>query len=189
MDAVWILDNQNVENTFHYHVTGTINFAKLNAMSTTYFSWVSAHLSDWPTNAQVLKTYLRDLTSQTGAVGEFTPLTPLVGTKVGTALPNNVTFSIKRDSQLAGRANRGRLFQIGITDTDRSDDNHIASSRANAWRDHLNTLLNSMISDNAAQEVILHRLLGTYTVIQGYTYSDLTIDAMRRRLPDHNRHR
>jgi hypothetical protein len=44
------------------------------------------------------------------------------------------------------------------------------------------------LSDNGLTEVIYHRALGTGTPILGYLYSDLTIDAMRRRLPDHNRH-
>jgi hypothetical protein len=188
MAAIWSLDNQNVENTFNYHVGATIDIAKLTAMATTYATWANTNKIDWPNNCQLLKLYLRDLTTQSGAVEEFVPVSAIVGTKTGTPLPNQVAFAIKRQTGLAGRKNRGRLYQFGITDTDRSDDNHIATSRVLAWITHYNTLLASQASDNGAAEVILHRATGTYTAVLGYNYADLTIDCQRRRLPDHNRH-
>lgn len=189
VDAIFLQDNQKVENTYHYHVSGTIDQAKLQGIATTYFSWMNARLGDWPTNVECISIYLRDLTTANSATAEGTPLTALIGTKTGAALPNNVTIALKRQTGLAGRANRGRLYWVGLTASDVSDANHIANSRVNQMRDALNTLMTAQVTDNAAQEVILHKKLGTYTPILGYTYSDLTLDAMRRRLPDHNRHR
>lgn len=189
MQAIWLLDNQPVENTYAYQVAGTINLAKLNAMANTYITWAAAHVSAWPTNAQVLKLYLRDMTTESSVTSEFVPTAAVVGTKVGVTLPSNVTFAVKRMTNLAGRKNRGRIYWIGLTDNDRTDDNHIASSRALQFVTNSNTLLAAELADNSATEVVYHRSLGTGTVITGYTYTDLTIDAMRRRLPDHNRHR
>lgn len=188
MQAIWSLDNQNVENTFNYHLSGSISFSTLQAMATTYFTFVAATLSAWPTNASVLKAYLRDLTTATSAAGEFIPSSPLVGTATGTVLPNSCTIAIKRETNLAGRANRGRVFWIGLREADRADDNHVLPARALNFVGDLNTLMNAQLADNSATEVILHRKTGLFTPIVGYTMADFTIDNQRRRLPDHNRH-
>lgn len=188
LDAIWSLDNQPVENTFNYHFGGTIDYGLLHGIATTYFSWVAATLSAWPTNCSVQKAYIRDLTSQNSVVGEFQPAAPLVGTATGTVLPNSCTIAIKRETQRAGRANRGRVYWLALREADRADDNHIIPGRANGFRDDLITLMTSQLSDNAVTEVILHRKLGTFTPITGYVCTDYTIDNQRRRLPDHNRH-
>lgn len=187
-DAIWTLDNQNVENTFNYHFGGTINYALLQAMATTYFNWVTSKISAWPTNCECNKVYVRDLTTQFSVVGEFQPPTPLVGTATGTVLPNSCSIAIKRETQKSGRANRGRVYWLAIREADRADDNHLLPTRANQFRDDLNTLLASQLSDNSVQEVILHKKLGTFTIVTNYVCTDYTIDNQRRRLPDHNRH-
>lgn len=186
--GIWSLDNQVVENTFAYHMAGAIDDAVLHAMATTYASWANTNKFLWPTNAQLLKMYARDLTSQFSFSYEGVPLVPVTGTKTGITLPSNVSFAVKRETGLAGRKNRGRVYWIGLTDGDRSDDNHITAGRALAFVTGLTSLMSAQLSDNGATEVIYHRFVGTGTPIIGYTYSDLTIDAMRRRLPDHNRH-
>lgn len=187
-DGIWSLDGQNVENTFNYKKGGAITYADLQAMATTYFNWVAATLSAWPTNCQVVKAYVRDLTSASSVVGEFKPVVPLVGSATGTVLPNSCTIAIKRQTQHAGRANRGRVYWLALREADRADDNHIIPARADSFAADLNTLMASQLADNAATEVILHRKFGTSTDVTSYLLTDYTIDNQRRRLPDHNRH-
>lgn len=188
MGAIWTQDNQNVENTYHYHLTGTIDPTVLAAIAQTYVTWATANLNLWSTNCNLLKIYMRDLSTQFGATLDLVPATTLNGTKVGESLPNNVAWAMKRQSGLAGRANRGRLYWFGIVDADLDGPNRIAGSRATNMITKAETLRLSEFTDNGATEVIFHKKLGTGTPVVGYSSSDRTLDAQRRRLPDHNRH-
>lgn len=188
MQCIWSLDNQNVENTFNYQVAGTIDRAKLHDMAASYAAWVSANASGYPSNSQLLKIYLRDMSTQNGTTLEFIPATTIVGTNATSVLPSNVTLAIKRETGKAGRAMRGRIYLIGISANQRNDDNHISSAVALSFVTQLNTLMATQLSANGATEVIYHRHLGTGTPVVGYVTSDLTFDSQRRRLPDHNRH-
>jgi hypothetical protein len=188
LNAIFTLDNQNCENTFNYRVSGTIDYAKLQAMANTYFAWALSVISAWPTNVQINKCYVRDLTTAGSVVGEFLPSSPLVGTAAGTTLPNNNTIAIKRETQHAGRTNRGRIYWVGIRREDLADANHMIPARATSFATNLNTLKSSQSSANSAVEVILHRGSGTTTDVTNYVCADFTVDSQRRRLPDHNRH-
>lgn len=188
MGAIWSLDGERAENTFNYKVTGTIDVAKLNAMATTYATWAAANVAQFTDTALLLLVYMRDLTTQFGLTLDFTPTSTIQGTNASGLLPNNVTFALKRETGLAGRKNRGRIYWLGVNSNQRGAPQTLLSATANAWVGLLNNLMNSQASSNSAQEVIYHRALGTGTPVIGYTYTDLTLDSQRRRLPGHNRH-
>lgn len=189
MAPIWEVDGQPCENTFYYKVTGTIDIAKLTAIANSYITWAAAHVDQWATNCRLLKVYMRDLTTQHSATVDIIPTSSVVGTKTGNALPNNVTFALKRMTGLAGRANRGRIYHLSVVEDDRDGDNQYTPARATSLVTNLNTLLAAQNTANSAQEVVFHRNLGTGTTVIGYTFTDLDLDSQRRRLPGHNRHR
>lgn len=190
LNAIWQSANENVENTYHYHVAGTIDTAKLTAMANTYKDWVAAHVILFATQAAFIKVYLEDLTSSSSASLEYNPPAVIDGTDDGNILPNNVSFSIKRMTGLRGRANRGRIYWIALTEASLdSSGQQITKPRADVRVTACNDLLAAQFSANAAQEVIYHKALGTGTAVTSYTYADLFLDSQRRRLPMHNRHR
>lgn len=189
LNAIWQCASENVENTYHYHVAGTIDIAKLTAMAVTYKNWVAANVVLWSTQSGFIKAYLEDLSSSSAASLEYNPPTVVDGTDAGNILPNNVTWAVKRMTGLRGRANRGRIYWIGLTDasTDPSGQ-QITKPRADVRVTAAAALMASQFTDNGAQEVIYHKSHGTGTNVSGYSYSDLFLDSQRRRLPGHNIH-
>lgn len=190
LDAIWVMDQQSMENTFHYHIGVAATSAILQGICNTYITWASANSALWTTAATFVKCYARDLTTQTGLVEEVVPPGPGIhGTDAASPLPNNVSFALTRRSGHAGRANRGRVFAFGITSAQMNGENSLAASRAGTYRSLYDGLMAAQLSDNNATEVILHRKLGTFIEVEQYGFSDLFVDSQRRRLPGHNRHR
>jgi hypothetical protein len=189
IETVWEQENQPVENTFHYHVTGTIDATVLQNIAQTYATWANTNKAHFNAACQLVKITGRDLSSANGASLIYNVSPPIIGTNAGTPLPNNVTFALKRETGLRGRANRGRVYFIGLTAGDlQSDQQQIVSGSATTWATMFTTLMTSQFTANGAQEVIYHKALGTGTPVIGYAYADLFVDSQRRRLPGHNRH-
>jgi hypothetical protein len=190
LEAIWNIEGQICENTFHYTVAGGIDVAALNSIIACYENWVSTHPTLWHNASQLVKMQARDLTSSSGASVEANVTPPVSGTGGAGAQPNNVTFSLKRQTGLRGRKMRGRVFLLGIPTTSLDvGAQTLLVAVAAAYATAYNALLSSMLSAANATEVILHRSLGTGTQVTNYVYADLYMDSQRRRLPGHNRHR
>lgn len=188
LNGIMTLAGQRVENTFHYHVTATINRALLQAMATTYVTWWASNAGLYSDTTALVLVYLRDLTTQSGQTLDFVPAATTDGTRANPALSNNCTLAIKRETGLAGRQNRGRVYWVGLTTNMLSDSNTLIHGTAATLAGALNTLMAAQLSGNAATEVIYHRSLGTGTPVVGYVETDDVLDSQRRRLPGHNIH-
>lgn len=189
LDAIWGTGEQLVENTYAYRVTGTIDNAKLTAMAVTYQTWAAANTSLFSDQYALEKIYVRDMTTQGSHSVEYNPTSVIDGTDSSAVLPNNVSWALKRFTGLAGRANRGRIYWIGLTMGDLDATNQaITKARANLRITAALALMSSQSTSNGAVEVIYHRKLGTGTDVFSYAYSDLFLDSQRRRLPGHNIH-
>lgn len=189
MAPIWQQEGQIVENTFHYKLAGAIDRAKLTAMANVYANWASTNASAFHAACILNKIYLLDLTSSTSASLEFNVVPAVNGTNPGGALPNNVTFALKRETGLRGRANRGRIYLIGLSQGDmNTGSQEIKPASANGQVSIYNALMAAMLAGPAATEVVLHRATGLGTNVIGYTYADLAFDSQRRRLEFHNRH-
>lgn len=189
LEAIWSQEDQLVENTFHYALTGTIDVAALQQIVVAYTTWATTHSGIFHDACSLVKLDARDLSSSSGASVQVNVIPPIVGTGGPGALPNNVTFSLKRLSGLRGRANRGRIYLIGVADSHlqvgaQELTNAFAATSITAYND----LLAGMLASAGAEEVILHRALGTGTKVIEYGFADLFMDSQRRRLPGHNRH-
>lgn len=189
LDVIWIQANQPVENTFHYQFAAPPTEAELRAIQDTYSSWAGAHSSLFSNNCQLVKMQSRDLTSSGGLSVEGNVIPPVAGTNASGQMPNNVTWALKRQTGFQGRAMRGRIFIIGIAHNMLDAGfQEIEPASAASLVAAYDTLMNSQFTDNGADEVIVHKALGTKTHVTGYAFSDLFLDSQRRRLPGHNRH-
>lgn len=190
LEAVWLQENERVENTFHYRLSGAITVASLKAIADAYKTWLTTHTALFHAACQLVHLSVRDLSSSSGAVYEGIVSPPVNGTDAGGAQPNNVTFALKRETGLRGRHNRGRIYLIGLS-VGRISTGSQALNAADAasFVTAYNALMALESSSAAATEVILHPKLGTGTDVLGYVFADLWLDSQRRRLPEHNRHR
>lgn len=188
LNGIMTLNDEKVENTFHYRVSGTIDRTILHNIAQTYVTWWAAHAGLYGTSVGLILVYVRDMGSQSGATLDFVPAATTDGTRTSSLLPNNVTIAIKRETGLAGRKNRGRVYWVGITQDMLSSPNQMVLGTAASLASALDALRTSQSSGNSATEVILHRASGTGTDVIGYVPADQTLDSQRRRLPGHNRH-
>lgn len=187
--VIALQDNQPVENTFTFRLPAPATLANLTTLAGVVDTWVQAHKGQWPTNVTIEKYYLRALDSAGAPTYEQNPSVATDGTKAGTALPNDVTFSVTRYTGLAGRKNRGRLYQIGLVQTDLSGANTVDATRAAGMITTYEALRTAMLAATpSATQIILHRADGTHVDVIGHRYADLFLDSQRRRLPGHNIH-
>ena len=152
-------------------------------------AWWNTHMKPNVT-AQVQLNRIRGrvLTTATSGIDERVLATPLVGTLTGQAMPANVAFSLKKNTGLAGRSNRGRIYQFGFNEAD-VDGNNLGAGRAgayvNAWTEAL-----LMVGDPGTYGMVVAsrynnnapRVTGVATDVLSISYSDLRIDTHRGRL-------
>lgn len=188
VDIIWNQAGQHTQNTFHYRKAAT-GPSDLIALCNTALADIAAHWTGLlSTHVSVVEAYARDLSSQNSWTVTQVPTAPIVGTDATELHPNNVSFAVKRQTGLAGRKMRGRVYWPGIPDDFLTETNTMDTVKAGDLTIVLTGLMTQQVTDNAAQEVILHKATGIGTNVIGYVTSDFTLDSQRRRLPGHNIH-
>jgi hypothetical protein len=150
--------------------------------------WVAEMQANMTTAVRLDRIRLRDITSQNSPIYDFNTSLPVSGTLTGQSMPGNVAFSIKKNSGLAGRSFRGRVYQFGFNEAD-VDLNSIGAGRANsyvaAWNEA--RLLVGGLADYGM--VICSkfsqgspRAAAVSTPVTSFSYADLTIDTVRNRV-------
>jgi hypothetical protein len=186
-----------VENTFHVHKGTTWTESDILALLGAFESWEVNSGADFRSDqVDMFRLVGTDLTSLTSARVDLQLATPVPGTDAGAVLPNNVTFAVKANIGERGKGRNGRTFWVGL-----SEAMVIGSIMNTATADGIQSALNTLITDVAAAVpgaalCIIHTRAGgvpispaTSTDVQSYTYTDLTTDSQRDRLPGHKRHK
>ncbi len=123
VDHIFTLNGVTVQNTHYAKIPGGYNLAALQSVADSIDNiFVDTFQADMPTEVSYVRTDVRGLavindliaTQNAGAAD---------GTNIGSALPNNVTFAIKKGSGLTGRSARGRIFWIGIPESELTNAN------------------------------------------------------------------
>lgn len=160
---------------------------ELSALGTAVNTWWSGGFRALCSNEISLTSVLcRDLSSEDSFVNEV--LFANVGTLASPAMPANVTFALKFLTGLAGRSKRGRLYFIGLGESQVAG-NFVGVTPATAMVTALNTLKDTTLPALTAQLVVLSRFhdgvqreTGLYTPVTTIGYTDLRVDTQRRRL-------
>lgn len=195
----YLLDFENAENVFHVE-HGSLDpwpLADLEDLASTFEAWestdgstarsVSAHL------IEVVVTDLTSLTTQkvTRAVSPDIP-----GAIGGDSLPNNATLAVKADINNRGRGKSGRVFWVGLAESQVT-----ANTINTAARDAIVLALNNLRADVLALDpayhmVVVHRVVdgvrpaeADWSAIASFSVTDNTIDSQKNRLPNHKRHK
>ncbi len=114
INMVYTLNGEPCQNSLYGHMAGGYILADLIALATQIDVQInSSFLPFQPVEAEYLRTEVRGLASENDLVTSVnTNAGP--GRAVSASLPNQVTYSIKKESGLTGRSARGRLYWIGI---------------------------------------------------------------------------
>lgn len=178
----------------HHKDAAAFTTGDLIAVNNAIINW-------WNTSGQpmcatdfgIVEIRARDMSTQFG--NEVTTGVNTPGTRAGTALPENATLAIKKDTGLAGRSFRGRLYHIGLTKTDVSGD-RVVNATVIALVASYQSLLGAINGIANTELVIVHTQINkvvqnprTTTPVVRFTTTDNVVDSQKRRLIAHNSHR
>lgn len=186
-----------VENVYYVHKGSSWSAPEILDVLGAFESWESTSASlRRSENVNLFRLVGTDLTSLTSDRVDFQLVTPVDGQVVSPVLPNNVTFAIKANIGERGKGRNGRKFWIGL-----AEDQVIGSTIDTAQADFIQSSLNTLITDVSAAVPgaalgVIHTKNGplpispaTFSAIDSFTYTDLTTDSQRDRLPGHKRHK
>lgn len=184
------------ENVYHVHHKDASAWtnAQLVAMISVFGVWDNAHGAAMRTTFFSLFQLIgRDLSINGGAEASLAAAAP--GTRAGDAFPENVTYAIEKSSGFSGRSNRGRVYHIGLVESDVANSRVLSATQA-ALLVSYNALLTAVNAVSNCELVILSkkdkstgRVTPLAVPIVTFTVTDSFVDSQRRRLPAHNRHR
>lgn len=192
IDVIFTLNGVTVQNTHYGLLPGGYTLSDLQALATKIDLTFSATIApDSPPEVTYVKTEVRGLAVINDLLAEANVGTA-VGLHSGSALPNQVTFAIKKLSGFTGRSARGRVFWVGVPDNTLQPTNEnlvTATWAANVVAD-IDFIRNQIETVGLWQAVIVSRFtLGAQRPF-GVTFPwvdttnvDLRVDTHRGRLP------
>lgn len=185
------LDAQNIEINLDFERDGDLNIGDMDTLGEFLNDWMSDSLM--PALSVTLAyrgVRLTDLSAALAPQIDY-PVVPAVnGTNAGSPLPNNAAYCLQFKTAMRGRSYRGRNYIPGLTVTMTTDANTVDLSFADLLVAAYQPLLDPLALPSQFTWVIVSRVqdgvtlgVGVTTPVVAVTYSDLTIDAQRRRLP------
>ncbi len=118
IDHLFTLNGVGVQNTHYARLPMGYIQTDIQALADAFdLVFPAGMVSDMPSEVTYVRTEVRGLAVPNDITASQN-LSSGPGTNAGTTLPNNVTFAIKKTSGLTGRSARGRIFWIGIPETE-----------------------------------------------------------------------
>lgn len=180
-------DNQRVENTLYFRQADSYDPPELTTLAEEVFNWWANSIAPLTSSSVVLVGVKATSLESDSAPAVETPVNqPGLGDP--NAEPNNVSFVIKFLTSGRGRSSRGRNYIVGLPDTT-VNGNSIQAAHADALVAAYSQLLAAGVITEGAWSVVsryadgLPRSPGIAQLVTGASYTDLTIDSQRRRLP------
>lgn len=195
-----LLDAQQVENTLYFLNETGWTAGELLTLATNAAVWHSNNMLPLLSQSLTLhECFVTDLTTSTSGVAVFPVSPPGSGSVIEESMSNNVAACVSIRTAKRGRANRGRNFIAGIP-TNVVTHNTLSTTFADAIVDAYATLRTTMAASQF-EMVVVSRYSG-YTIVGGkkvptprtaglvepvvsFSFTDLTVDSMRTRLPNH----
>lgn len=193
----WKNEFSDFMNTFYVHAVNAITEALLDALWASVETWLNTYWQPIATDrVGVISATLTDLTSLNGRRKVYTPANPIRGGLNEEPMPANVTVAVKASVGHRGRGKNGRMFWVGLTETQVAGDTLRGGFDA--------TLLTAMQGLKTVVEgtagfdhiVIPHFVVGGIRPpivqtenLEAYQLTDSFTDSQRDRLPNHRKHK
>lgn len=194
VEMVFEQEGQIVENVFGVAVNTPLSVTDADAIRAAVSGWRTATLKPLQANNVYYRaTRVKDA-NPNGPAFEYAE-DGAVGTAAGNPIANSSTFSVKKNTGLAGRENRGRFFHIGLSTThqDSTDANMLTSaavtSLVNGYRALITVLATALYPlviiqyDRTVHPPLPVRAIEVLTC----SAADSVLDSQRRRLPRRGR--
>ena len=186
-------DNQQVENVFHVAATTPLTSTEADAIFSVVDMWVRVTLRPTQNHTVIYREVEIADVNGVGAPRFVYPGDGLTGGDTNPPAPNNVTFSLKKNSGVSGRKFRGRFYHIGLSN-DNLDGNTVGAVALTALVSTYNALMTDL--NTASYPLVVayrdysgpppHPIVGGIKVLS-ITAVDATVDSQRRRLPGRGR--
>lgn len=190
-------DFTTMMNVFYFHAVNAITEALLDALFATLTDWLTTYWA--PIASDRIHAYeitLTDLSSLAGRRKTY-PIEPDIrGGLNEEPMPANSTVAIKASVGHRGRGKNGRVFWIGLTETQVTGD-----TLTGGFGTTVTTAMNGLITliqgvSGFDHVVVPHFVVGGirppvvgYEPVTQYQLSDNFVDSQRDRLPNHKRHK
>lgn len=176
IDMIFTLNGIAAQNVFYAKLVGGYVMADLVALAAQIdVNWQGNWRSEQPLEVTYVKTEVRGLALQNDiATSDNTSTNP--GADASAALPNNVTFAIKKESGLTGRSARGRTYWIGIpvNKLQAADENTLTAAYITAIVANVDTVRTSIIAVAGWTPVLVSRFTNKLPRAAGETFPWLT---------------
>lgn len=190
------VDNQKLQNTFHVAKVGEWSALDLASLNDIFLAWEAGDGNNLRAAAAVLREVRSiDLTTEDGAysiadLGSGSP-----GLVVSEIMPANVTYAMQLATDRRGRGRQGRIFVIGLAESQCVGNNIAPGSRTDLNAGYT-ALMDAVEAGSEGVLAVLHSVVGglpvnpkTWTPVQAILGSDSTLDSQVNRLPNHKRHK
>lgn len=176
----------------HYANTlGAWTLPLMADLATTFISNWNTHMKPLVNNQTVLERIrMRDLTTISGLVYDTAAGLPISGTRAGTPTQSQVVISVKKNTGLAGKSYRGRVYHFGFNQGDFSVANNLSTAYTSSIETAWNELV-LLVGASADYEMMLvskftggqPRASAEVTPITNMTLVDRRVDTNRLKLP------
>ena len=186
-----------MENVYYVHKGTSWTTSDINDLLTVFSTWESTVAADERSaEVSLIRMVGVDLTSLAGARVDLPLVAPIPGGEPSGALPANVTFAVKANIGERGKGRNGRKFWIGLAESMVAE-NLVDETRAGDIQTDLNGLITAVAAGPPAAALgIIHTVVAgipqnpaPFTPILSFSYTDLTVDSQRDRLPGQKRHK
>lgn len=192
IDHIFTLNNVGVQNVYYAMLVGGYGQGDLQALADVIDAiFLTTFATECPPEVTYMRTEVRGLAVENDLVASQSAGTGN-GTSIGAALPNQVTFSIKKTSGLTGRSARGRTYWIGVprTEIDNTDENFVLAAFAANVVANIDFVRTQIATVGLWVPVLVSRFSGGAKRTEGVTFPwtgtsnvDLRVDTNRSRLP------
>ncbi len=192
IDIIYALNGEIVQNVFYATMPGGYVLADLQALADQIDLQVQGTWkAQQPPEAVYVRTEVRGLAFANDKTAQQS-LSAGPGVHGGAALPNQVTFSIKKTSGFTGRSARGRTYWIGVPNGILlpSNENLVSSVWAAATVSAVGSIRSAIGSVGLWEPVLVSRFtegaqrpVGITFAWVGETNVDARVDTNRNRLP------
>ncbi len=192
VNHIFTLNGKIVQNTHYGRFAGGYGQSDLQALADAVDNvFLTTFVTELPPEGIYLRTEVRglefenDLTAQASAGNG-------PGTHTGAALPNNVSFAIKKLSNRTGRSARGRIYWIGLptNETNPANENLLEAVYVGQIVSDIDFIRTTIDAVAGWAAVLVSRFQGGFQRPFGVTFdwittsnTDLILDTRRGRLP------
>jgi hypothetical protein len=189
------MGNNNAQNTLHALCATTPGLADLNDLGAVVDAWIETEWApiaseDW-TATEIVLTSLDSIDGPRRSI----PISPAVPGEVAVdAMPANVTIAVKEDIGRRGRGTAGRVFWIGLAES-QVNGNQIEALTQTAIVAALETLRTNVEALPNFEGLCVPHLqvagirpaVATADQVQAFVLTDVGIDTQKDRLPFHKK--